>query len=177
MVRRIVTGLDSDGKPAILSDGPSPESASSAHVAGMGRELIWATASPVAPGENIIEGGRSLIPAPGESIAMVISFPSASAFAVPGLDFAAVGAETAALFPGLAERFEAEDPAMHRTASVDYSVVLQGPIVLDLGDDRAVELATGDIVVQNATRHAWRTVGDLPATLFVVLLGADDTAT
>ncbi|KAK5946518.1 hypothetical protein PMZ80_000661 [Knufia obscura] len=47
---------------------------------------------------------------------------------------------------------------MHRTASMDFGVVLEGEIelVLDSGETR--RLKRGDVVVQRGTNHAWRNV-------------------
>ena len=47
---------------------------------------------------------------------------------------------------------------VHRTASVDYGIVLQGEITLIL-DDSEVTLSAGDIVVQRGTDHAWANRG------------------
>jgi hypothetical protein len=44
---------------------------------------------------------------------------------------------------------------MHRTRSVDYGVVLDGEIWLELEDGAQTLLTPGDTVVQIAGRHAW----------------------
>jgi uncharacterized cupin superfamily protein len=43
---------------------------------------------------------------------------------------------------------------MHRTASVDYAIVLEGEIdiLLDVGE---VHLGSGDVLIQQGTNHAW----------------------
>ena len=58
--------------------------------------------------------------------------------------------------PGLIEHMEVDDPGMHTTDSVDYGIVLEGRITLELDDGVTEELEAGDIVIQNGTRHAWR---------------------
>jgi quercetin dioxygenase-like cupin family protein len=60
---------------------------------------------------------------------------------------------------------------MHTTPTVDYAVVLDGEILLDLDAGQTTLLLPGDVVVQNGTRHAWRNPGSTPATIFVVLIG------
>jgi len=87
-------------------------------------------------------------------------------------DPAAFGAEFAQNAPGLAERFEMENPGMHTTDSIDYDVVLEGEIVLELDDGKEVTLRPHDVVVQNGTRHAWRNRSDKPAKMLFVLVGA-----
>ena len=79
------------------------------------------------------------------------------------------------MFPGFAELFEPD--GMHTTVTVDYGVVLDGDIVLDLGDGETAKLQAGDVVVQNGTRHAWRNPGDKPATIFFVLMGSREAPT
>jgi quercetin dioxygenase-like cupin family protein len=51
-------------------------------------------------------------------------------------------------------------------------VVLSGEVWLELDDGQLTHLRTGDTVVQNGTRHAWRNLGAEPVTLAVVQVGA-----
>ena len=67
---------------------------------------------------------------------------------------------------------EGDEPGMHRTDSTDFGVVLSGNVVCELDDGAEVLLSPGDAVVQNGTRHRWRVVGDVPATLAVFMIGA-----
>lgn len=62
---------------------------------------------------------------------------------------------------------------MHRTASLDYGVVLEGEVelVLDSGETRL--LKRGDTCVQRATNHAWRNTSKTNwARMLYVLLEA-----
>jgi quercetin dioxygenase-like cupin family protein len=70
----------------------------------------------------------------------------------------------------LAETFERDEPAMHATATVNYAVVLDGEIWLEVDDHQTVHLRRGDVVVQNGTRHGWRNKGSQTATMLFVLL-------
>jgi len=45
---------------------------------------------------------------------------------------------------------------MHRTSSLDYGIVLQGELELELDDGVKTLLHAGDIVVQRGTMHLWR---------------------
>ena len=72
---------------------------------------------------------------------------------------------------GLADHFEKEDPAMHKTNTVDCAVVSDGEIWLELDDAKTIHLKRGDVVVQNATRHAWRNKGTKPVTMLFSLNG------
>jgi quercetin dioxygenase-like cupin family protein len=44
---------------------------------------------------------------------------------------------------------------MHRTHSVDYGIVLQGELDMELDSGETVHLVCGDVVVQRGTNHAW----------------------
>ena len=74
--------------------------------------------------------------------------------------------------PGLVELFEVDNPGMHTTPTVDYGVVLEGEVWLELDDGKTVHLKQHDVVVQNGTRHAWRNKGEKPVTMAFVLMGA-----
>lgn len=176
MVRRVVTGVDPSGKPVIASDGEPPVTRQYVHTPGFARSLVWNTAAPAAPSDDPTPSLKSYIPAPGETIALTVTFPPASVYADPGWDPAAAGAEQLEGTPGLAELFETDNPGMHTTPTVDYGVVLSGEIVLDLDGGETAVLRPGDLVVQNGTRHAWRNLGTEPATLFFVLIGAGGTS-
>ncbi|OBT83775.1 hypothetical protein VE02_07460 [Pseudogymnoascus sp. 03VT05] len=47
-------------------------------------------------------------------------------------------------------------PLMHRTQSLDYGVVLEGEIEMELDGGEVVVLRRGDVAVQRGTMHAWR---------------------
>ena len=53
--------------------------------------------------------------------------------------------------------FDPDVPVMHhRTQSLDYGIVLEGDMAMDLDDGSSTLLTKGDIVVQRGTMHAWR---------------------
>jgi len=64
------------------------------------------------------------------------------------------------------------EPGMHRTHSIDYGIVLDGEIWLELDNGEQTQLNRGDTIVQLGGRHAWRNNSDRPATLAFVLIGA-----
>lgn len=45
---------------------------------------------------------------------------------------------------------------MHRTQSLDYGIVLEGNVILELDDGSSTPLTRGDVAIQRATMHAWR---------------------
>jgi uncharacterized cupin superfamily protein len=67
---------------------------------------------------------------------------------------------------------DGDAPGMHRTDTTDFGVLLSGNIVVEVDDGAEVLLSPGDVVVQNGTRHRWRVVGDVPATMAAFIIGA-----
>jgi mannose-6-phosphate isomerase-like protein (cupin superfamily) len=132
--------------------------------------VVWTTSAPRSEYLDPTLDLVSVVPGPGETVALVVTFPPDSVFADPLFDPAKATREQLAITPGLAELFEEDNPGFHTTPTIDYGVVLSGKIVLDLGSVTTV-LRQGDIVVQNGTRHAWRNPTDEPATIFFVLIG------
>lgn len=174
MPRRVVTGLR-NGRSVFLSDGPVPNAHQYASIPGHMSSVIWATAPvPALPldGAEPAPPRIAIPPAPGATRLMIVRFPPDSVFASPAFDPERAGPELAEHVPGLAERFEADNPGMHTTDTLDYDIVLHGEIWLELDDGAEVHLRQGDVAIQCGTRHAWRNKGTNPATLAFVLIGA-----
>ncbi|WP_317451388.1 cupin domain-containing protein [Gordonia jinghuaiqii] len=166
-----MTGFDSAGHSVIEDDGHSTALLYK-HTPGFESSVVWTTeAPPAARGMSAAAPPASFLPGPGETIALTVTFPPDSVFFDAEFDPVAATAENLQNTPGLAEAFEPDSPGMHTTRTVDYVVVLEGDLVLELDNGVTTELHPGDVVVQNGTRHAWRVPSDRPATIFVVLMG------
>ena len=63
-------------------------------------------------------------------------------------------------------------PAMHKTKTIDYIILLKGDVTLIL-DEEEVEISPFDVVVQRGTNHAWVNNGSEPALLIAVLIDSD----
>lgn len=61
---------------------------------------------------------------------------------------------------------------MHRTNSLDYGIVLQGAVGLELDDGASTLVQTGEVVVQRGTIHAWFNPGQVTARVAFILLDA-----
>jgi len=61
---------------------------------------------------------------------------------------------------------------MHRSWSIDYAIVLEGEIELELDGGEVEYLEAGDIVVQRGTSHVWRNPGTEPCRMVFVLIEA-----
>ncbi|HEU0073763.1 MAG TPA: cupin domain-containing protein [Dehalococcoidia bacterium] len=62
---------------------------------------------------------------------------------------------------------------MHRTNSVDYGIVLEGELDMELDGGDRVHLKAGDVVVQRGTNHAWINDSHQPARMAWILLDAE----
>lgn len=174
-IRRIVTGTSPDGKAVFDSDAVAPGNYKFANVPGFETSLLWATDAFAGHkekhGRDPAGEATSWVPGKSGTRLMVITFPPDSVMASSAFDPAAAGAEYMTALPGLAECFEPASPGMHTTATVDYGMLLEGEIHLELDDGQSKRLTPRDLVVQRGTRHAWRNRSNQPATMLFVLVG------
>jgi mannose-6-phosphate isomerase-like protein (cupin superfamily) len=170
--RRIVTG-NVDGKAIVQSDEALPAYEFKT-VPGYEHTLIWV--NPETPDlsreQRFDRYPDSVVPGPGGTALHFVTFPPGAAFADPSFDGKAAQEEALVRLRGLADHFEKEDFGMHKTNTVDYSMVYEGEIWMELDDGETVHLKRGDVVVQNGTRHAWRNKGTNPVTMLFFLNGA-----
>ena len=173
--RRIVTGTV-NGKSVVRTDEPLPAYEFKT-VPGYQHTLVWVNpAIPDLSKEQRFDGyPDSVVPGPGGTSLHFVTLPPGSVFADPSFDAQAAQDEALVRLPGLADHFETEDPAMHKTNTVDDSIVYDGEIWMELDDGETVHLKSGDVVVQNGTRHAWRNKGTKPATMLFFLNGARES--
>jgi quercetin dioxygenase-like cupin family protein len=61
---------------------------------------------------------------------------------------------------------------MHRTNSIDYGIVLQGEIQLELDDGAHKTVGQGGIIIQRGTNHLWRNVSDTVCRIAFILIEA-----
>src|SRR6266853_958531 len=172
--RRIITA-NVDGKSVVQSDEQLSAYEFSS-VPGYEHTLIWVnqTTPDLLTEPRLDCYPDSVVPGPGGTSLHFVTFPPSTVFAEPSFDGAAAQKEALVRLRGLADHFEKDDPAMHRTNTVDYSIVWEGEMWLELDDGKTIHLERGDVVVQNGTRHAWRNKGTRPVTMLFFLNGAKE---
>jgi hypothetical protein len=172
--RRVVTE-NVNGKSVVQSDRPMQAYEFRA-VPGYEHTLIWVNpATPdLSKDQRFDRYPDSVVPGPGGTSLHFVTFPPGSVFADPSFDGTAAQEEALIRLRGLADHFEKEDPGMHKTNTVDYAVVYDGEIWLELDDAKTIHLKRGDVVVQNGTRHAWRNKATKPVTMLFFLNGAKE---
>ncbi len=175
-IRRVVTGNNAEGKAVFISDGSSPREMALQHTPGFVSSPQWKVdGTPDITKRDVADPMAredTMLASPGGSVFWMITFPPDSVMMSPDWKPQLAGPEHLKAAPGIAERFEMENPGMHQTPTVDYVTVVKGKLVLELDDGKSVELHQGDTVVQQGTRHAWRNPFNEPVTVSVVMLGA-----
>ena len=141
-VQRVVTGHDANGRAVFKSEDETPTRLIPSGDAAF--LLIWTT--PKAPADNNDEtDGRDRdvgLTLEGGSVIRVVD-----------------------MLPG-------KESPMHRTNSIDYGIVMDGEVELELDDGAKRMVRQGGIVVQRGTNHMWRNISDKPCRIAFVLLDA-----
>jgi hypothetical protein len=169
-IRRVVTGHNARGRSVIATDGPSPHILTIPGVPTFGMTNLWVTDG--SPADNTGAGDAAarpvvLEPPAGGTIFRVVEFPP---------DHTLAGFDRTAAFESMGaghamDRDASRHPGMHKTATVDYALVLRGEIwaLLDEGETL---LRAGDVLVQRGTNHAWSNRSADPCLVAFILVSA-----
>jgi len=60
----------------------------------------------------------------------------------------------------------------HRTNSIDYGIVLEGEVELELEDGRKKTIGKHGVIIQRGTNHLWRNATDKPCRIAFILIEA-----
>jgi mannose-6-phosphate isomerase-like protein (cupin superfamily) len=172
MVRRVVTGHDSQGKAVFASDEQVAPVVVSAMPLSEFHRLWGADETLSFPDDGSEPAQATYFPPVGGFRFAMFTIPPDGGPAPEIEDFAEAMAEVERELPGMMRYMEPESPGMHMTDTVDFEVILSGSCVLELDDGAEVTLEQGDTVVQNGTRHRWKNPFSEPCHLAVVLIGA-----
>lgn len=172
--RRVVTGIDADGRSYVVHDGPTPGSVDLGFIT---LDDVWVD-DPAAPdpeaSRDPVAGPLALVAPPGGSVVRVGTLLPADRADPPSEEAIAADLERWDMADAM-EEGESGEQGWHTTQTIDYGIILSGRVELGL-DDGWVELRPGDVVVQRATRHAWRLVGDEPCRIAWILISSPNYA-
>ncbi|WP_124391360.1 cupin domain-containing protein [Rhodococcus wratislaviensis] len=174
-VRRVVTGIDKAGRSVFLSDSHAPNSYVYKHIEGGAIARLWRTETSgtlAPPSDEPTALTGDLLPSVGGSAFMILQFGPDSAAMAPDFDPAAAGEEFMTYNPDLAALVEPDSPGMHTSETIDYVLILEGEVWLELDEGAETCLSAGDVVVQLGPRHAWRNKSERPAKLAITMVGA-----
>ncbi len=172
-IRRIVCGIDQRGKSVIVEDG-APSAIRPSVRPGFHSRNIWATFGSPA---RLDDPDRSreitgLMPPAGGTVLKYIDVPPEPADRVVR-DRQAQAAEAKrgpVSEAGLRRKPDHRlHPGMHETDSVDYAIVLSGEIYAVMEEGETL-MKAGDVLIQNATMHAWANRSDKPCRVLFVLV-------
>jgi quercetin dioxygenase-like cupin family protein/uncharacterized membrane protein len=142
--RRIITGVDAQGRSRIESVAPPPPSAAWKEPEAQGMDF-WVTRqvptrvdTTLEPSADYESNNRAV---PGGVVGRLMTWQ-------PGLEY-----------------------PMHTTPTLDLGVIVSGKLELIL-ETGSMILGPGDVIVQRGTAHSWRVVGKEPCTWVVVLIDA-----
>lgn len=141
-IQRVVTGHDADGRAVFKCEDVTPTQAIPSGDAAF--LLVWTT--PTVPADNNDEiDGRNReagLTLHGGSVIRIVD-----------------------MLPG-------KQSPMHRSNSIDYGIVLDGEVELELDDGARKTIGQGGIVVQRGTTHLWRNTTDKPCRIAFILIEA-----
>jgi len=161
--RRIVVGLDADGRSTFVSDGDTDSRlATEAYT----RNVLWqATEVPTPVMADSGLARDAPIPPPPEGYAYnLTTFPPDNEW-----DYEA-GYAKALVEAGAADSVGNDDiPGMHTTETIDIVTIISGEIwaLVETGETL---LKAGDTLIQRGTKHAWRNRSDSPCTMAALMV-------
>jgi len=171
-MRRIITGHNAEGKSVITIDGPPARSLSENEG---GLYELWNTdGNEINTLDDIDRADSEVLLSPpvgGTKFRYFQINPTPE-----GVPADLIEAATAAAFEKMGAAHHRVDttrhPAMHKTKTIDYIILLKGDVTLIL-DDEEIDIKPFDVVVQRGTNHAWVNNGTEPALLIAVLIDSD----
>ena len=168
-MRRIVTGNNKNGKSIISLDGP-PARSIGEDVGGLYE--LWNTDGNDIDSSDFndrADEGITLAPPTGGTkfrYFQINPIPEG----VPDEIMQEIAADAFEKIGASHHRIDtSKHPAMHKTETIDYIILLKGDVTLIL-DEEEVDLKPFDVVVQRGTNHAWVNNGAEPALLIAVLI-------
>lgn len=143
--RRVVTGVNAEGKSIILKDGAVPKTAIHIEPGKLSWNALWVEQQiPVDLSKNaetLTEYTLALEPPKGGIAAHFFTIESGY------------------------------EPDFHRTNTLDFIFIISGKLEL-LMEGNSTILSSGDTVVQRGTNHAWRVIGEEPCRVAAVAISA-----
>ena len=164
--RRIVTGHDAKGKAVVVLDAPLKAKQRSA--GGNGMTLLWTTREfpvDVSGADDLAANHTTVPPVADGTVFRIVDFAPAEPHAAP------VDHHQILLSMGIdpATQGYGRHANTHRTRTVDYALVLDGEIDMLL-DDSEIHVKAGDVLVQQATNHAWVNNGTKSCRIAFILI-------
>jgi mannose-6-phosphate isomerase-like protein (cupin superfamily) len=165
-IHRVVTTLDTNNKSTTLFDSNVPLEIGKSGNPGA---VLWITDSSPAGFSQQDTGKRpiGISPPDNGTVLRVVEFPPVDDAKLASMDPNFMMKVVGPTAP--ARGVPPTNPLQHRTRTVDYAIIMSGEIDMML-DNKTVHLKAGDVVVQQATNHAWLNHGNKPCRVIFVLM-------
>ncbi len=163
-IRRVVTGHDEHGKAIILFDGEPPQTRQATPV--IRSTVLWTTDQ--TPARNDLDADA------GTATGGIAPLSGGSSFRIVEFSPETGGGHAEAQFlesQGVEQKNTERHPAMHKTDTIDYAIIMTGEIDMLL-DEGEAHLKAGDVVVQRGTNHVWINHGSAPCRIAFILIDA-----
>jgi len=141
-VQRVVTGHDAQGRAVFVSEDVSPTTMVASGDAAF--LLMWTTETVPADNNDQTDGRE-------RDAGLTLNQGSV----IRIVD----------MLPG-------KQSPMHRTNSIDYGIVIEGEIELELDDGAKRTVRQGGVIVQRGTNHLWRNTTDKVCRIAFILIEA-----
>ncbi len=160
--RLVMTGHDAAGVSRVMSDQIISGFAGPA-MPGSEVGQIWGSDAPLAyPDDGAMPDYAGFYaPLHGARLLEMYLAPGSSKYVAHTSDDPESGASALTV----------EKPGMHRTATTDMIIVMEGKVDCAL-DEETVTLEAGDVLIQNGTIHAWFNPHDEPCRFLAAMVGA-----
>lgn len=171
-MRRVVTGHDEEGKSIVVLDGPPAQSIGE-DVGGLFE--LWNTdGNSINTKDRIDRADDEILLSPPKNGSKFRYFQiNPTPEGVPMDVLQNMAADAFEKIGASHHRIDtSKHPAMHKTDTIDYIILLEGDVTLIL-DKEEVDIKPHDVVVQRGTNHAWVNNGNNPALLIAVLIDSD----
>lgn len=171
-MRRVVTGHDKNGKSIVVLDGP-PARSIGEDVGGLFE--LWNTdGNIINTQDNIDRADDEIILSPPRNGSKFRYFQiNPTPEGIPMDIMQDIAADAFEKIGAAHHRIDTtKHPAMHKTETIDYIILLKGDVTLIL-DQEEVDIKPFDVVVQRGTNHAWVNNGSDPALLIAVLIDSE----
>jgi quercetin dioxygenase-like cupin family protein len=141
-IRRIVTGHDAQGRSLVAADGLIDSHPGKMDAAIAIADLWLSALPPSLDGADPVQADFPVLPRNGGAVFRILE-----------------------LMPGTA-------PHMHKTATIDYIVVLAGTLSMLLDDGTELTMKPHDTMIQRATVHGWANRSTEPCRFATVVVDA-----
>jgi mannose-6-phosphate isomerase-like protein (cupin superfamily) len=171
-MRRVITGHDKNGKSIVVLDGP-PARSIGEDVGGLFE--LWNTdGNTINTQDNIDRADDEIILSPPSNGSKFRYFQiNPTPEGIPMDIMQDIAADAFDKIGAAHHRIDTtKHPAMHKTETIDYIILLKGDVTLIL-DQEEVDIKPFDVVVQRGTNHAWVNNGSDPALLIAVLIDSE----